>query len=173
MASEDYPEANHCSFCRRRRDYAYLLVQAGPIAICESCIGMCTEIVIQHFSSVAGRLRTIQFQCPSKKPESERPPHVPLDMSETEQGRTPEREPVGHEAARGLLEDLIAGRGGVVNRELLARYIDEQERCNSQVSSAPPGGPHRTANPEQGVGTAENPDSSERAENPAGAGSAI
>lgn len=37
-------------------------------------------------------------------------------------------ETVSHEAARGLLDDLIAGRGGVVNRELLARYIDEQER---------------------------------------------
>lgn len=40
----------------------------------------------------------------------------------------PQRQPVSHEAARGLLDDLIAGRGGVVNRELLARYIDEQER---------------------------------------------
>lgn len=57
-----HPEASFCSFCGRDRKHASLLIQAGPVAICESCTGLCSQIVVEHFTGLKVQLKTIRFE---------------------------------------------------------------------------------------------------------------
>lgn len=157
-----YPEASFCSFCGRERHLTALLIQSGAVAICETCTGQCGQIVIERFTGVKEKLKTIRFEDGPEAVESD-----PERM-----GGVPVVAGTRYTLAQ-LLAELAEGHS-------LIEVADDQglsfEACAAalrelaQSSSAPPGGLHRTANPELCVGTAENPDHRLRTENPAGRG---
>lgn len=159
-----YPEASFCSFCTKDRQHTSLLIQSGPVAICESCAGMCAQIVIEHFTGLKEKLKTIRFDDGPKAVESdpERMSGVPVVAG-----------------TRYTLAQLLAE---LAEGHSLIEVADDQglsfEACAAalrelaQSSSAPPGGTHRMANPEPCVGTAENPDHRLRTELTGGTGRA-